>query len=49
VRLLFDTPQTTFTELVTLLDESKDSSLLIIIVEGKTIKFVRIVSSSDVL
>ncbi len=49
IKLLFGTPETTFPELLTLFDGSKDSSLPIIIVEGETRKFVRVVSSSDVL
>ena len=48
-KLLFCTPETAFPELLTLLDESKDSSLPVIIVEGETRKLVGMVSSWDVL
>ena len=48
-KLLFCTPETAFPELLKLLDESKDSSLPVIIVEGETRKLVGMVSSWDVL
>ena len=48
-KLLFCTPQTPFPELLALLDESKDTSLPVIVVEGKTQKVVGMVSCWDVL
>ena len=48
-KLLFCTPETAFPELLALLDESKDSSLPVIVVEGETRKVVGMVSSWDVL
>lgn len=48
-KLLFCTPETAFPELLKLLDESKDSSLPVIIVEGENKKLVGMVSSWDVL
>jgi len=48
-KLLFCTPQTQFPELLALLDESKDTSLPVIIVKGKTRKVVGMVSCWDVL
>ena len=48
-KLLFCTPQTPFPELLALLDESKDTSLPVIVVEGETRKVVGMVSCWDVL
>ena len=48
-KLLFCTPQTSFPELLSLLDESKDTSLPVIVVEGDTQKVVGMVSCWDVL
>jgi len=48
-KLLFCTPQTPFPELLVLLDESKDTSLPVIVVEGKAQKVVGMVSCWDVL
>ena len=48
-KLLFCSPETAFPELLALLDESKDSSLPVIIVEGETRKLVGMVSAWDVL
>ena len=48
-KLLFCTPQTSFPELLSLLDESKDTSLPVIVVEGETQKVVGMVSCWDVL
>ncbi|MCP4983673.1 MAG: CBS domain-containing protein [Gammaproteobacteria bacterium] len=48
-KLLFCTPETAFPELLTLLDESKDSSLPVIVVEGDGRKLVGMVSTWDVL
>ena len=48
-KLLFCTPQTSFPELLALLDESKDTSLPVIVVEGDTQKVVGMVSCWDVL
>jgi CBS domain-containing protein len=48
-KLLFCTPQTPFPELLVLLDESKDTSLPVIVVEGETQKVVGMVSCWDVL
>ncbi|MDH3762197.1 MAG: CBS domain-containing protein [Gammaproteobacteria bacterium] len=48
-KLLFCTPQTAFPELLALLDESKDTSLPVIVVKGKSQKLVGMVSSWDVL
>ena len=48
-KLLFCTPATAFPELLALLDESKDTSLPVIVVEGDTHKLVGMVSTWDVL
>ena len=48
-KLLFCSPDTKFPELLALLDESKDSTLPVIIVEGKTRKLVGVVSAWDIL
>jgi len=48
-KLLFCSPETAFPELLALLDESKDSSLPVIIVEGKSRKLAGMVSTWDVL
>ena len=48
-KLLFCTPQTSFPEVLSLLDESKDTSLPVIVVEGDTQKVVGMVSCWDVL
>ncbi len=50
-KLLFCTPDTKFPELLALLDESKDSTLPVIVVEGKNKKrkLVGVVSPWDVL
>ena len=48
-KLLFCTPDTPFPELLVLLDESKDTSLPVIVVEGKNHKVVGMVSCWDVL
>jgi len=48
-KLLFCTPQTPFPELLALLDEGKDTSLPVIVVEGDTRKVVGMVSCWDVL
>ena len=48
-KLLFCTPKTPFPELLALLDESKDTSLPVIVVEGKTQQVVGMVSCWDVL
>jgi CBS domain-containing protein len=48
-KLLFCSPDTAFPELLALLDESKDSSLPVIVVEGDSQKLVGMVSSWDVL
>ena len=48
-KLLFCTPQTKFPELLALLDQSKDSTLPVIVVEGETHKLVGVVSVWDVL
>ena len=48
-KLLFCTPETAFPELLALLDESKDTSLPVIVVEGDTQKLVGMVSTWDVL
>lgn len=48
-KLLFCTPETAFPELLALLDESKDSSLPVIVVEGDTQQLVGMVSAWDVL
>lgn len=47
--LMFCTPETTFPELIELLDQSSDSSLPVIVVSGKKNKLVGIVSAWDVL
>ena len=48
-KLKFCSPQTAFPELLALLDDSKDSSLPVIIVEGDERKLVGMVSTWDVL
>ncbi len=48
-KLLFCTPQTPFPELLALLDKSKDTSIPVIVVEGKTRKVVGMVSCWDIL
>ncbi len=48
-KLLFCTPETAFPELLSLLDESKDTSLPVIVVEGDSQKLVGMVSTWDVL
>jgi len=48
-KLLFCTPKTAFPELLALLDESKDTSLPVIVVKGKSKKLVGMVSAWDVL
>jgi len=48
-KLIFCTPQTPFPELLALLDESKDTSLPVIVVEGEAQKVVGMVSCWDVL
>jgi CBS-domain-containing membrane protein len=48
-KLLFCTPQTKFPELLAMLDNSKDATLPVIIVEGDTHKLVGVVSVWDVL
>ena len=48
-KLLFCTPQTPFPELLALLDKSKDTSLPVIVVDGKTQMIVGMVSCWDVL
>ena len=48
-KLIFCTPQTKFPELLALLEQSKDSTLPVIIVEGENHKLVGVVSVWDVL
>ncbi len=48
-KLSFCSPETSFPELLALLNESKDSSLPVIVVEGDNSKLVGMVSSWDVL
>jgi CBS domain-containing protein len=48
-KLLFCGPETAFPELLALLDESKDTSLPVIVVKGKSKKLVGMVSTWDVL
>lgn len=48
-KLLFCTPDTSFPQLLELLEQSKDSSLPVIILEGGTRKLVGMVSAWDVL
>ncbi len=48
-KLQFCTPDTTFPRMLDLFDHSKDSSLPVIVVEGKTRKLAGIVSVWDVL
>jgi acetoin utilization protein AcuB len=48
-KLLFCKPGTAFPELLALLDESKDTSLPVIVVKGKSKKLVGMVSTWDVL
>ena len=46
---MFCTPDTSFPQLLELLEQSKDSSLPVIIVEGSARKLVGMVSAWDVL
>lgn len=48
-RLLFCTPETSLPQLLELLDKSKDSSLPVIVVKGKTRQLAGMVSAWDVL
>jgi acetoin utilization protein AcuB len=48
-KLLFCTPDTSFPQLLELIEQSKDSSLPVIVVEGDTKKLVGMVSAWDVL
>ena len=48
-KLLFCKPGTAFPELLALLDESKDTSLPVIVIKGKRKKLVGMVSTWDVL
>lgn len=48
-KLLFCKPGTAFPELLALLDESKDTSLPVIVIKGKSKKLVGMVSTWDVL
>ncbi len=48
-KLLFCSPDTKFPELLALLNESKDSTLPVIVVKGKKRKLVGVVSAWDVL
>ena len=48
-KLLFCTPDTRFPELLALLEESKDSTLPVIVVKGRNRKLVGVVSAWDVL
>ncbi len=48
-KLLFCAPDTKFPELLALLEESKDSTLPVIIIKGKKRKLVGVVSAWDVL
>ena len=48
-KLLFCTPQTSFPELLALLDESKDTSLPVIVIEGEARTVVGMVSCWDVM
>ncbi len=48
-KLLFCKPGTAFPELIALLDESKDASLPVIVIKGKSKKLVGMVSAWDVL
>ena len=48
-KLLFCTPETTFPQLLELIDRSKDSSLPVIVIEGSARKLVGMVSAWDVL
>jgi len=48
-KLLFCTPETAFPELLALLEESKDTSLPVIVVKGESRKLVGMVSTWDVL
>jgi len=48
-KLMFCTPDTAFPELLAMLDQSKDSSLPVLIVEGESKKLVGMVSPWDVL
>jgi CBS domain-containing protein len=47
--LMFCTPETAFPEMLALLDQSKDSSLPVLVVEGESKKLVGMVSPWDVL
>jgi acetoin utilization protein AcuB len=48
-KLVFCTPDTTFPRLLELLEQSRDSSLPVIVVDGKTRKLAGMVSAWDVL
>jgi len=48
-KLLFCAPDTKFPELLALLEESKDSTLPVIVIKGKKRKLVGVVSAWDVL
>jgi CBS domain-containing protein len=48
-KLLFCTPETSFPQLLGLLEKSKDSSLPVIVVKGKTRELAGMVSAWDVL
>jgi CBS domain-containing protein len=48
-KLMFCTPETAFPEMLAMLDQSKDSSLPVLIVEGESKKLVGMVSPWDVL
>ena len=48
-KLLFCTPETSFPQLLELIEQSKDSSLPVIVVKGGTRKLVGMVSAWDVL
>jgi len=48
-KLMFCSPETAFPEMLAMLDQSKDSSLPVLIVEGESKKLVGMVSPWDVL
>jgi CBS domain-containing protein len=48
-KLLFCTPDTTFPQLLELIDHSKDSSLPVIVIEGTTRRLVGMVSAWDIM
>lgn len=48
-KLLFCTPDTTFPQLLELIDRSKDSSLPVIVIEGTARRLVGMVSAWDIL